>query len=174
MAQFSGLGCSLQIHSEPQGNGPTTPLFLKCMLSYIAFARGDFFETGGGPEQNGHWVSAQLDRFRSAWLSFQQLARAEPILNDKTDKQLAGGWAHRYGLPRLVVLHCTVDYPVRKEVWEMIRIIPQWVVELPPKVCRGDDRWRRWAPGMPGTQTREGQSFTATRMVGVPFPTTAT
>ena len=164
---FQAWAARLTVIEAPQRSGPTT--LLECMLSYIAFAGGERFETGMGPEQNGHWVSVQVERFRSAWLSFQHLAGADQLLNDKIERQPVGSWNALYGLPKMVILQRNVDYPARKEVWDMISALPQWVAEIPPKACRGDERWRRWAPGMPGTQTREGQTFVAPRLWEFPL-----
>ena len=145
---------------------PTT--LLEAMLSFIGFTGGFRFESEVGAEHNGAWVSVQLDRFRSAWLSFQHLSRAELLLTSPPKTQSVMGWGVQYGLPRLQLLEKVLDYPARGYVWERLGQLPTWMAELPKGMSGRHDRWRRWTPGRPGSQESRGNWFEPPRLWEIP------
>ena len=145
---------------------PTT--LLEAMLSFIGFNGGFRFESEVGAEHNGAWVSVQLDRFRSAWLSFQHLSRAELLLTSPPKTQSVMGWGVQYGLPRLQLLEKALDYPARGYVWERLGQLPNWMAELPKGMSGRHDRWRRWTPGRPGSQDSRGNWFEPPRLWEIP------
>ena len=163
---FQSWAAHIRVVKEPGEQPPTT--LIEALLSYIGFSQGHRFESEVGTEGNGAWVSVQLDRFRSAWLSFQLLTRAEPLLSPKPGTQDLKGWGHRYGLPRLQVLDRTILYPARASVWTALRQLQTWMLSLPKDLRARHDRWRRWTPGLPGSQEREGAHFVHPRLWEIP------
>ena len=139
---------------------------LEMMLSFIGLMKGHRFESGDGPERHGGWVSVQLERFRSACLSFQQLTYATPIMGAKPDRQPPGGWGSRYGFPRLSLMERTLVYPARDFVWKTLDQMR--VAGLPKGLCARTDCWRRWSPGIPGSQEKEGGHFEPPRLWELP------
>ena len=130
--------------------------------------KGHRFESGVGPEHHGEWVSVQMERFKSACLSFQHLARATPILGNKPPKQPPGSWGPTFGFPRLPLMECTLICPARDFVWKTIRGMPMWVAGLPKGLCARSDQWRRGTPGIPGSQEHNGDRLEVPRLWELP------
>ena len=144
---------------------PTT--ILEAYVSFLLASKGKRLETGLGVSENGDWISVQLERFRSAWLSFQVITHATTLLEMNSPKQPPGGWGPKYGLPRLEILNCWVSLPKAGDVWAEIAKIPGFVAMV-PKASRRADMWRRWEPGVPGSQMHGSGDFTPPRLWELP------
>ena len=46
--------------------------------------------------------------------------------------------------------------------------IPAWMTDLPKGLRGRHDKWRRWAPGIPGSQERVGADYRAPRLWEIP------
>ena len=155
------------IRIRPEHDGETQTTLLEAYLSFICVSQGDRFESGVGADRNGEWLSVQLERFRSGWLSFQALTGAPKILDSTLQKQDAGGWGPRFGLPRLETLNRSLDLPKVEAVWNMIRGIPGAILGM-SRASRRADMWRRWAPGNPGSQMVGAGRFQVPKLWEIP------
>ena len=158
MAIFSSGLESLHVvgYSAPDKTGDCQQertTLMEAYLSFICVSDGDRFETGLDADRNGEWLSVQMERLRSAWLSFQVITGAQEI-----QKQPSTGWGPRFGLPRLEVLQGAIDLPRVDQVWRMIQEIPGFLAGA-RRVSRKAGMWRRWAPGNPGSQMIQGGTF---------------
>ena len=152
-----------QVRIDQSGSEP--PTILEAFLSYLDISGGQRMITNLPESQHGSWCSRQLSHFRAALNAFQQIAKGPP-LNPAPNEEQYADWGILMGFPKLPRLASSVVLP--GEVQEALERA-RYEIALLPIEGNLREQWRRWTPGIPGTQM-EGEHVTWAKPLWQPTP----
>ena len=149
-----------QLMVMPQMPGEEWPMLIEALISFILWNNGDRLETGVADDLEGARMGNQLAHFRSAVVSFQNLADSEILLSDPPQKTTAGTWVQRVGLERQIRLSLPIVLPNWAKVRMVLASLPEALHMTPMETAHGSP-WRHWVFGGMGSQVRGGQKTSA-------------
>ena len=146
-AEMCGWLATLKIDSEPRYH----PNILELYLDFVGWMGGHRMLTEIGVAQRGDWISNQLDRFLQAVRSFQGLTRCQPIFPALGEPYLYVHWPKEWGFPKLVEGKIPLILPRVREARVMMESARSEIGGVDQDI-HTTQVWRRWTPGLPGTQ----------------------
>eukprot|EP00971_Amphidinium_carterae_P329693 6462316-Amphidinium_carterae.1 len=138
---------------------------LELYVCFVLEGEGALFCNFVPNAQNGHHISLQMESFRHALLSLQEVVGLTPLIAAQHTREFVT-WPLHYGLPKQEVLIRKVLLPG----WHRVRArIAEASVDI-ARTCTGDEGkgvevWRRWCVGVPGTQTDINSGFSFSSLV---------
>ena len=134
---------------------PPTSL-LELTLSYIVVNGGARYHSGVPDSDGGGRIGTQMNQMAFAILAAQKLLRIPELLPKHRTHAARTQWGQRYGMIPQLLLSRPVWVPEHGRVVEMIEgmggeLDRMDLRELPTNA----ERWRRWHPGIPESQTQD-------------------
>ena len=135
----------------------TRPTVIELYLSYLCVCNGWRFESMIPDEMGGGRVAHQLSGFIAAWRSFTRLTGAQELIPDdqlmRSRLAETSEWGGHHGIPRFALLVKDVLLPRWTETSGYVRDAFAIAMAAPEHSVTCDtELWRRWEPGMPGSQ----------------------
>eukprot|EP00971_Amphidinium_carterae_P326333 6457040-Amphidinium_carterae.2 len=167
----------LRWHVIDEDRCPARLTLLELYLDFLAFRGGWRFQTGipefseeevSRENVHGGWFVSQLRGFKSALSVWMKLTGANPPIQCCT---VPIPWACALGVPKLDALTVCVNLLDPEAVNDMLLEGQSCIADLCAvlQTTRGVEAWRRWAPGIPLSQTQQvSERFGTSPLFDVP------